>query len=68
MSSVSTLGKPAARATHTAPATPPAGPDISRLTGAERLFSADISPPSDRSRLSFAGVPQPVSSRSRLAT
>ena len=68
MSSVSTLGKPAFFATHTAPATPPAGPDISRFTGALRLFSALISPPSDRSRFSLAVVPQSFRAASRLPT
>jgi hypothetical protein len=32
-STVRRFGKPACTATHSAPVTPPAGPDISRLTG-----------------------------------
>ena len=40
---------PELRATHSAPATPPAGPDISSDTGCASDASDDISPPSERS-------------------
>ena len=47
-STVSRFGNPACTATHNAPVTPPAGPDINRLTGKSSALFADASPPSER--------------------
>ena len=52
-STVSRFGNPAWTATHSAPVTPPAGPDISRLTGYSSADFADARPPSERRICSF---------------
>ncbi len=68
MSKVSSLLKPARVATPSAPATPPAGPDISRLTGLSCAARAEERPPSERRMCSLTPRILEVSSRSRFCT
>ena len=62
-SNVKIFFKPAFLATQIAPATPPAGPDISRETGYSTEASVDIRPPSERNS---ANLPVMPNARRRL--
>ena len=67
-STVSRFGNPACTATHSAPVTPPAGPDISRLTGKSSAERAEASPPSERRMCSFTPCARDSSLVFRLCT
>ena len=67
-SSVRIFSKPACLATQSAPATPPAGPDISKFTGASAALSAAINPPSERKSEIRPSTPSPRNSLARLST
>ncbi len=67
-STVSRFGKPACRATQSAPVTPPAGPDISRFTGYSSAEDADARPPSERRMCSFTAPAREASFCVRLRT
>jgi hypothetical protein len=59
---------PHCSATHTAPVTPPAGPDISMVTGASVAPVADCRPPSLRRIASSPRTPPPASSSESVCT
>ena len=67
-STVSRFGNPACSATHSAPVTPPAGPDISRFTGYSSAEAAEARPPSERRMCSFTRPARLPSLFCRLCT
>ena len=66
ISRVSTFGKPAFLAIWSAPATPPAGPDITAYTGRSWASGSDISPASERRMFTSARRPWAVSWSAKL--